>query len=178
MPADRELTTSRVLVLIGLVLACALSRLVPHPMNFSPIEAVALFAGATLASRWLALSVPLAAMLVSDLFIGFHGGMWVVYGCIALMALAGQRLGRRVTALRVAGYGLGAATFFFVVTNFFVWLGGDGAMYPRTWDGLVACYVAAIPFFHNQLAGVAFYSAILFGGWALLRQRLPAPAAR
>jgi len=178
MPADRELTTPRVLFLIGLVLARALSRLVPHPMNFSPIEAVALFAGATLASRWLAVSVPLAAMLVSDLFIGFHGGMWVVYGCIALMALAGQRLGRRVRAPRIAGYGLGAATFFFVVTNFFVWLGGDGAMYPRTWDGLVACYVAAIPFFHNQLAGVAFYSAILFGGWALLRQRLPAPAAR
>lgn len=178
MPAARELTSRRALVLIGLVLACALSRLLPHPMNFSPIEAVALFAGAAFGSRALAIAVPLAAMLVSDLFLGFHGGMWVVYGCIALIALAGSRLGRRVTALRVAGYGLGAATFFFVATNFHVWVGGDGAMYPRTWEGLVACYVAAIPFFHNQLAGVAFYSLLLFGGWSLLRQRLPAPATR
>lgn len=178
MPAARELASPRALVLIGLVLACALSRLLPHPMNFSPIEALALFAGATFGSRWLAVAVPLAAMLVSDLFLGFHGGMWVVYGCIALIALAGLRLGRRVTALRVAGYGVGAATFFFVVTNFFVWLGGDGAMYPRTLEGLVACYVAAIPFFHNQLAGVAFYALVLFGGFALLRQRLPALATR
>jgi hypothetical protein len=176
MPALRRLASPRHLVLIGLVVACALSRLVPHPMNFSPIEAVALFAGAGFASRTLAIAVPLAAMLLSDLFLGFHDGMWVVYGAIALIAVAGGWLGQRVTAARVALFGLGAATFFFVVTNFAVWAGSG--MYPHTAGGLLACYVAAIPFFHNQLAGVAFYSVLLFGGFALLRARLPALATR
>lgn len=176
MPALRRLASPRHLVLIGLVLACALSRLVPHPMNFSPIEAVALFAGAYFASRMLAIAVPLAAMLLSDAILGFHDGMWVVYGCIALIAVAGGWLGRRVTAARVALFGLGAASFFFLATNFAVW--ATSGMYPHTAEGLLACYVAAIPFFHNQLAGVAFYSVLLFGGFALLRERLPAVAAR
>lgn len=178
MPAIRELLTPRQLVLVALVVACALSRLVPHPYNFSPIEAVALFSGAYFASRTLAIAVPLAAMLLADAVIGFHWGMPVVYGCIALIALAGRPLGRAVTAPRVALFGLGAATFFFLVTNFAVWAGGTDGTYPHTFGGLIACYVAAIPFFHNQLAGVAFYSVLLFGGWALLRQRLPTAATR
>lgn len=176
MSEPSRLASQRLLVVIGLVVACALSRLVPHPMNFSPIEAVALFAGAYLAPRALAIAVPLAAMLLSDFVLGFHDGMWVVYACIALIAVAGGWLGRRVTAPRVALFGLGAATFFFLATNFAVW--ATSGMYPHTAEGLLACYVAAIPFFHNQLAGVAFYSVLLFGGFALLRERLPAAAAR
>jgi hypothetical protein len=164
---------ARTLVPAALIVACALSRLVPHPWNFSPIEATALFAGAAFADRRLALVVPLAAMFLSDLFLGLHSGMPVVYACIALMALAGRGL-REPTTLKVAGYGLGAAVFFFVVTNLYVWL--SSGMYPLDLSGLVACYVAAIPFFQNQLAGVAFYSIVLFGGWALLRRQVPALA--
>jgi hypothetical protein len=174
MPALRSLTTPRHLVLIGLILGCVLSRLIPHPFNFSPIESVALFAGAYLGSRVLAIGVPLVAMLIADLFLGFHGGMPVVYACIALMAIAGGYLGRNVSVLRVAAFGLCSAVFFFLVTNFSVWLGSG--MYPLTLEGLIACYVAAIPFFHNQLAGVAVYCTLLFGGYALLRQRVPALA--
>ena len=169
----RPVLDNRHLVLIGLIVACALSRLLPHAPNFSPIEATALFAGAFFADRRLAVAVPIAAMLVSDLVIGFHAGMFVVYACIAAMALAGGSLRGEPGALKIAGFGLGAAVFFFVVTNFFVWLGLSHPMYPRTWDGLVACYVAAIPFFQNQLAGVAFYSILLFGGWNLVTNRLP-----
>jgi hypothetical protein len=164
---------NRHLVLIGLIVACALSRLLPHAPNFSPIEATALFAGAYFADRRLAIAVPIAAMLISDLVIGLHAGMFVVYACIAVMALAGRGLQGEAGALRIAGYGVGSAVFFFVVTNFFVWLGLSHPMYPRTLDGLVACYVAAIPFFQNTLAGVAFYSILLFGGWSLVTQRLP-----
>jgi len=176
MPAIRELLSPRALLLIGLVLACVLTRLIPHPPNFSPIEAVALFAGAWFASRSLAILVPLAAMLLSDVFIGFHSGMPLVYACIAVIALAGGFLGREAGALRIAAFGLGSAVFFFVVTNFGVWAGSG--MYPRTGEGLLACYVAAIPFFHNQLAGVAVYSTLLFGGTALLRRELPMLSAR
>jgi len=160
------------IVLSALVLAAALSRLLPHPPNFSPIEATALFAGATLASRWLAMAVPIAAMLVSDAILGFHAGMPVVYGSMAAIALAAHfGLRGRVSVGRVALFGVGGALFFFIVTNFAVWLGSG--MYPSTWEGLIACYVAAIPFFHNQLAGVAVYSTLLFGASAMIARRWP-----
>jgi hypothetical protein len=160
------------IVLSALVLAAALTRLLPHPPNFSPIEATALFAGAWLASRWLAMAVPLLAMLVSDAVLGFHGGMPVVYGSMVAIALAAHfGLRGRVSVGRVALFGVGGALFFFIVTNFAVWL--RSGMYPSTWEGLIACYVAAIPFFHNQLAGVAVYSTLLFGAWAMIARRWP-----
>lgn len=160
------------IVLSALVLVAALSRLLPNPPNFSPIEATALFAGAWLGSRWLAMLVPMAAMLISDAFIGFHSGMPVVYAAMAVIALAAHLgLRGRVSVGRVAFFGIAGATFFFIVTNFAVWLGSG--MYPATWGGLVACYVAAIPFFHNQLAGVLVYSTLLFGAWALIARRWP-----
>lgn len=175
MPQVFRSDRARLVLLVALVVVAALTRLLPgRPPNFSPIEAMALFAGAVFASRYVAVLVPLAAMLISDAVIGFHSGMWVVYGCMALIALAGTRLGGRISALRVAGYGFGAALFFFVVTNFVVWTGSG--MYPLTSAGLVECYVAAIPFFRNQIAGVLVYSAILFGAHALLQRRAAAGA--
>ncbi|MGH8106708.1 MAG: DUF6580 family putative transport protein, partial [Arenimonas sp.] len=101
-----------------------------------------------------------------------HSGMPVIYGTIVLISLIGFGLRGKVTALRVASFGLVSATLFFVITNFSVWAGSG--MYPMTADGLLACYIAGIPFFHWQLAGVATYSLIMFGGFALLRSRLPA----
>ena len=161
-------------IVAGMVLLAALSRLLPHPWNFSPLEAMALFAGAHVAQRWVSVLLPLTALFVSDLILGFYEGIWVVYLCFALIALAGRWL-RDAGPLKIAAFGLGSATFFFIVSNFGVWAGS--AMYPHTFSGLMSCYVSAIPFFHNQLAGVAFYAALLFGGHALLqRARLRAGA--
>lgn len=174
MEARYDPLAPRTLVLLGLIAACVLSRLVPHPWNFSPIESVALFAGARFADRRLAIAVPIAAMALSDLVLGFHGGLPVVYACIALMAWFGYGL-RDAGPWRIAAYGLASAGFFFVATNLQVWLASG--MYPRTVEGLVACFTLALPFFQNQLAGVAFYSTLLFGGWALLARRVPALAA-
>ena len=177
MPLDRPASsTARNVVLVGLIVAAALSRLVPHPFNFSPIESIALFAGAFLADRRLAILVPLAGMALSDLFIGFHWGVPVVYGCIAAMAWFGRGLAQNRSVTRVAGYGLASAVFFFVVTNFFTWAFASliqHETYAYTFAGLMECYVAAIPFFKNQLAGVAFYSIVLFGGMALIERRVP-----
>jgi len=160
------------LVLTVLIVLAALSRILPHPFNFTPIESMALFGGAYFANRWLGIAVPLLAMLLADFFIGFHGGMPVIYGTILLISVMGFALRGKVSALRVASFGLCSATLFFVVTNFAVWAGGS--MYPMSANGLLACYIAGIPFFHWQLAGVAVYSVILFGGFALLRSHLPA----
>jgi hypothetical protein len=170
------------LLLAGMILLAALSRLLPHPQNFSPVEAIALFGGAYFASRAWALAVPVLAMLVSDLILGLSiGGIyweymtslsfWSVYGCILLSTALGFGLRGKVGAGRVLGYSLVGSVLFFVVTNFFVWFGGT--MYPQTFDGLIACYVAAIPFFQNSLLGTLVYAALLFGGFALMRQRLP-----
>ena len=167
-------------VLVGLIVVAALSRLVPHPPNFSPVEAIALFAGAFFVDRRLAILVPLAGMALSDFFLGFHAGVPVVYGCIALMAWFGRGLAKDRSPLRIAGYGLASAVFFFVVTNFFTWAFASliaHETYPYTFAGLVECYVAAIPFFKNQLAGVAFYCTVLFGTFALLERRAPRLAA-
>src|SRR5262245_56444076 len=125
----------RTLVLIGMVLLAALARLLPHPPNFTPLGAVALFGAAHFRSRWTAFLVPLAALLVSDAALevvtrlgwaggwlaggrGFYQGMWVVYGTIALIAAVGLLLRRRRTVPRVAAAVLGSSVLFFLVTNF------------------------------------------------------------
>ena len=167
----QSLLSPRNLVLVGLIVAAALSRLLPHPPNFSPVEATALFAGAYFADRRLAMAVPLLAMLLSDLVLGFHSGVVVVYGCMILIAWFGAGLAVKRNPARIAAYALGSAVFFFVVTNFFVW--ATSGMYPLSFEGFVACYAAAVPFFQNTLAGVAVYSVVLFGGFALLERSMP-----
>ncbi len=165
--ASRSDQNLKLALIAGMILLAALSRLVPHPWNFSPLEAMALFAGAHIGRRWLSTLVPLLALFVSDLFLGFYEGIWVTYLCFALIALAGRGL-RNAGASRIAVFGLASATGFFIVSNFSVW--ALGTMYPHTAAGLLSCYVSAIPYFHNQLAGMAFYSLVLFGGYALVQR--------
>lgn len=169
--------TPRLLVLAGMILIAVGERLVVHfvpgliPYNFTPVEAIALFGGAFFSDRRLAVLVPLAAMLLADLVIGLHVLIPVVYGCIALTALAAGGLRNRASVPRVAGYGVASATLFFIVTNFAVW--GTSGMYPLTGTGLAACFVAGIPFYPGTLAGTLVWSALLFGGFEFMRRRWP-----
>ena len=160
----------RAMLLIGMIAAAAALRLLPHPSNFTPIGALALFAGAHFDDKRWAFIVPLAAMFLSDILIGFHGQMPVVYAAFAVIVCMGFALKEKKTALRVTGASLAAATFFFIVSNFAVWA-FDG-LYPMKFQGLVTCYVAAIPFFQNWLTGTLFYAAVLFGGFAFLESKL------
>jgi len=175
------------LALAGLIVLAALTRLLPHPPNFSPVEAIALFGGAYFASRSMALVVPLIGLFVSDLVLGLvnggtyfeyftHAGFWLVYACIAASTVLGFGLRGRVTGARVLGYSLAGSVLFFLVTNFGTWLGGT--MYPQNAQGLMAAYIAGIPFFQWTVLGTLFYSALLFGGFALLRRRVPALRAQ
>ena len=168
------MTTShvRLLVLLSAIAAAAALRLVPHPPNFAPIGAMALFSGAYLGRRWLAFAAPLGALLLSDLVLGFYPELVFVYVSVAATVLVGWVLARRKTALRIASAALGTSILFFLVTNFGVWLVMD--YYPKSIDGLAACYVAAIPFFQNSVAGDLFFSGLLFGGYALLERSVPA----
>lgn len=161
----------RTTLVVALILLAALSRLLPHPPNFTPVEAIGLFAGAYLLDRRLAFLIPLLAMALSDLVLGLHSGMAVIYGLIAFNVWLGLRLGPNPSAVRIAGHGLLAACVFFVVSNFAVWASGGGLYYSRDLAGLISCYVAALPFFKYTLAGMAVYSTLMFGGMALLRAR-------
>ncbi len=162
----------RTKLLIGMILAAAAMRLLPHPSNFTPIGALALFAGAHFDDKRWAFIVPLAAMFLSDLLIGFHSQMPLVYGAFAAIVAMGFWLKEKKSGANIAGASLAAATFFFIVSNFSVWA-FDG-LYPLTLQGLVTCYIAAIPFFQNWLVATLVYSALLFGGFALAEKKLPA----
>lgn len=162
---------ARLLAIISAILLAAALRLVPHPPNFTPIAAMALFGGAYLGRRWLAFAAPLGALLLSDLALGFYPELAFVYLSTAATVAIGWALAKRRTALGVGLAALACAGLFFVVTNFGVWLVMD--YYPKTLAGIAACYVAAIPFFQNTLAGDLFFSALLFGGFALAERRVP-----
>lgn len=162
---------TRLLALLLAIAAAAMLRLVPHPPNFTPIGAMALFSGAYLGRRWLAFAAPLGALLISDLVLGFYPGVGFVYAATALAVVVGWVVAARRTPLAVGGAALASSVLFFIITNIGMWL--FSGFYPLTADGLAACFVAAIPFFQNSLAGDLVFSAILFGGWALAERSLP-----
>ena len=157
-------------LLLAIVTAAAL-RLVPHPPNFSPIDAMALFSGAYLGRRWMAFAAPVAALFLSDLVLGFYHGMVTVYATVALIVVIGWWLSSSRSPLRIAAAALAGSVTFFVITNFGMWL--FSGFYPLTSAGLAACYIAAIPFFQNTVAGDLFYAALLFGGFRIAELMLP-----
>ena len=162
---------ARLLALLSAIAAAAALRLVPHPPNFTPIGAMALFSGAYLGRRGLAFVAPLAALVLSDLVLGFYAGMGFVYASVALIVLIGWWVSSRRSALRIGAAAVAGSVSFFVITNFGMWL--FSGFYPPTAAGLAACFVAAIPFFQNSLAGDLFYAALLFGGFGLAERFLP-----
>jgi hypothetical protein len=172
---------SRVLALLTAIIAAATLRLVPHPPNFTPIGAMALFSGAYLGRRPLAFAAPLGALLLSDAVLGFYSGMQFQYLSVGLIVVLGWLALPRISVLRLGIAAVASSVLFFAVSNFGVWLGSG--MYPHNASGLVACLVAAIPFFQNTLAGDLFYTSLLFGGFRIaellvprLRARTPQPA--
>jgi hypothetical protein len=188
---DKEtLMKTRTLIVIGAVLLAALSRLMPHPPNFAPITAMALFGAATLTDRRLGILTPLVALFVSDMCIevanrmgwmtswGIYSGMWVMYVAYSLIILLGLLLRKHRTAPAIAGATLAGSVVFFLVSNFAVWATGSldikGIPYPHTLEGLIYCYREGIPFFRNTLLGDVFYSTVLFGGFALAERWIPA----
>lgn len=152
---------ARLLALLVAIFAAAAMRLVPHPPNFSPIAAMALVSGAYLPRKALSFAAPFGALLLSDAILGFYAGMGFVYASFALTILIGWLLSLRKTPFRIGAAAVASSVLFFAVTNFGMWL--FSGLYPRTADGLFACYLAAIPFFQNTLAGDLIYAGVLFG---------------
>jgi hypothetical protein len=172
MDEETGMLDPRLNTLITMIVAAAATRLLPHPPNMTSGTALALFGGAYFSNRRLAFIVPLIALLVSDFILGFYQHMEVPYLSFVLIVCIGFRLQQHRPTPRIAGAALISALVFFTVTNFGVW--AFDSLYPKTFRGLVACYVAAMPFFRNTLLGDLMYTAILFGGFRLLESRFAA----
>jgi len=157
-------STFNLLIATTLIVIAVSLRLLPHPANFAPIAAVAIFGGAILPRR-LAIWVPLAAMMASDLIIGFYNIMPITWMCYMLIALASSHWLRKPKILRGTALVFSSSLFFFAVTNFAVWLWSS--MYAHTWAGLAQCYTMALPFFRNTALSEVIYTAALFGAYDL-----------
>jgi len=158
-------------LVIGLLVVLAIiTRLVPHPFNFTAIGALALFSGSVITNKKFAFLVPVAAMLVTDAILGFHTSMIPVYLCFVATVWLGMTMVKQINLFSVPAASITASLLFFLVTNLPFWY-ADISLYPLTWQGTVESYTAAIPFFGNQLGGDLFYSTVLFGVYSLIRQR-------
>lgn len=150
-------------VIMSLILLGIVSRLVPHPWNATPVMAIALFAGTYLPRRW-AILLPLAILAITDRILPWHNTVPFTWTAFALTGLLGWWVRQRVAVGRIAAASLIGSISFFIISNVGVWLVGE--LYPRTWDGLWQCYVAAIPFFRGTLFGDIIFTAVFFGGYA------------
>jgi len=169
------MSKSKLGIIIMLIVASVGVRLITHfwniipAFNFTPVLAMAIFAGAVLDNKKLAILIPLSAMVVSDFFIGFYSTVWATYLILAAIVGIGFLLHNRRTPLRIFNASVGGSILFFILSNFGVWV--FGTMYPMTFSGLTTCYVAAIPFFHNTLFSTLFFSAAIFGAYHLCEKK-------
>ena len=145
--------------IFSIVLVLALFRLVPHPPNVTPIAAMAIFSGAYFTNRILAYVIPLFAMIVSDLLLGFHSSIWFVYAGVVCTVLLGSTL-KEISFLKLGGIVLLSSVVFYLLTNFGSWLSHD--MYSYDVKGLMQAYIAGLPFFRNSILGNLFFTYVLF----------------
>jgi hypothetical protein len=169
--SQKENLLYRTLLAFVLILLAAAVRIAPHPWNFTPVGAMALFSGAVLKDRRLAFLFPLVVLFAGDLFIGFHKLIPIVYASFLMSVAIGFWLRERRTVARISLATLLGAIQFFLVTNFGVWQFLSG--YSHDASGLLACYIAGVPFFWNTLAGDALYATLLFAGYALAERFFP-----
>lgn len=172
--------------LTALTVAAAASRLLPHPHNFSPVAAVALFGAATFPKRWAAVLIPLGSLLMSDIllqmtytltagaqpFWGFYPTQWAIYASLLATVGIGFLLRGHRSVPTVALATLASSVLFFLATNL-AYTFEAGSPYPKTAAGVLLSYEAALPFFQNSLIGDAFFSTVLFGSLALAEARFP-----
>jgi len=154
------------IVPISLIVILALSRLIPHPLNFTPVIAVAIMSGYFFRNIYLSFSILIVAMLIADIFLGFYENMIFVYLSLILISFLFYKISKKINFKNLFLYSFLGSVIFFVVSNFGVWALGSPSLsnipYERNLSGLIECYVMAIPFFHNTfLSTLVFsYSAI------------------
>lgn len=164
------------LVILAVLIALGVAgRLLPHPPNFTPMAAIALFAGFIFIKRYMAVVAVISTMLLCDYFafgslsVSWFGSksMFVVYLALLFPIVFKNFLQKKIGVLRIFGAALASSSVFFLATNFAVW--AFSPMYEKTLEGLVLCYTMAIPFFQNTVAGDLIWSGVIFGAYLVLR---------
>jgi hypothetical protein len=163
---DLSVTNSERLAL-GLIVVGVLSRLIPHPPNVTAVVGVSLLGAYAIRSPWLAALIPVAVMGLADIVLGWHSSALFTYAGMLAGVLIGRNLLRQLSVLRLGGAAFFASLAFFLISNFGVFLGG---YYGFGLEGLIACYVAAIPFWGLSLIGDLGSTAILFALFVLARR--------
>ncbi len=174
----------RFATIVLMILVAVFSRLIPHPPNFAPIGAIALFGGAYFANRFFSFFIPLFAIWLSDLVINntiyakyyngftwFHSGFYWTYGAIALTVIIGFFISKKIKISTIFLSATAASILFFLISNFSCWPGNP--LYAQNFNGLLNCYAAGIPFFNGTLMGNIFYSALLFAAFEWSQQKFP-----
>lgn len=171
-------------VIALMVLMAAFSRLVPHPPNFTPIGAMALFGAACFSQRILSFTIPIVSLWLSDLvinnvmyakyfdhFVWFYQGFYWTYGAFILIGLLGFVVLKKVRIQNILIASILASIVFFMVSNFGVW--ASTTMYPDDLNGLIICYSAGLPFLKNTLMGDLVYTGVLFGVFEFAQYKIP-----
>ncbi len=165
--------SKKIWFIVGLIFIGAMSRLLPHPHNFTPIAALGLFGAAAIRPLKLAFIIPFLALWLSDLILmnivlstyydgfRFFGHLWV-YLAFLIIFLLGTSI-KKIKFWHILGLTLSSSLIFFLVSNLGAWM--SSTIYPTSLSGLIACYVAAIPFFGNTIAGDLVYSSLFFGSY-------------
>lgn len=175
---NKNTFTPRLVCTISIIIIAAAMRLIPHWPNFTPIAAIALFGGTKLNKKWLAFLIPITAMLLSDLIIGFHNYIIPVYISFAITVVLGIYISKNAKTHKIIFASLLSSALFFLITNFAVWMGSP--FYSQNFSGLITCYAAGLPFmnngisfFLNELLGDLFYNTIFFCAFYLATLKFP-----
>tara|TARA_Y100001960_G_scaffold322694_1_gene399642 strand:+ start:5666 stop:6175 length:510 start_codon:yes stop_codon:yes gene_type:complete len=155
------------LILPLIIIFAAMTRLIPHPPNFTPIIAIGLFSGYYVKNRSFAILLPILAMFFSDLFLGSHKTIYWVYGSLILVTFLGMLLVQKVNVRNYLISSISGACIFFLITNFGVWV--TSSYYPKTLEGIIVCYTMALPFFGNTMISSLLYTGILFSIYEFYR---------
>ena len=142
-----------ILLIVVFSLFLLWSRWIPHEANLSPVLALFLMSGWVGRDRRFALFLPLLALFVSDVYSGFYPGWVFNYICLVFVMLFGLSMKKNLTSFVVRG--LGAAVFFFLVSNFGVWM--TSGLYTFSGEGLFLCYKMALPFFRVSLISTTLF---------------------
>ena len=168
---NKNLINPKFWALTLMILAAAFTRLIPHYPNFTAVGAMALFGGAYFSKKYLAFIVPIIALLISDIFLGFYSGMWVVYLSFALIVVIGMQIRQTKKPGKVLLASVSASVSFFLITNFALF--PPNTIYPQNLTGIVESYTAAIPFFSYTLLGDLFFVGIMFGIFEIAKTKFP-----
>jgi hypothetical protein len=166
------------LMIMGMLVLTSLSRLLPHPWNFSPLGAIAIFGGATIGYRYLNILIPLFYVWVSDLlvnnilyksyfneFVWFYDGFYWQYVNYVLISFLAYHVINSFKVYRIILFSIFSSLLFYLISNFGVWI--SGSLYPTDFQGLISCYVAGLPFLKGNLLGDLVYTSVLFGVYYL-----------